>query len=281
MALVIAGCREAGESQAPRDPSAREILGILTQAETATGAERLGKIAWYSPETLYEYVNGMAPYYVDAGFQRLAHSEWKSPDAEAAGYVELDLFDMGSPEGALDIFSDLRTEGTKYLEIGSETSASDSAVEIRAGRYYAKLTVRRGAEKQKRFLETLAEAVAEAAGPGPSDAELVAPLPAEGMIPHTAAYTTKAFLGHDFLNGIREAAYDVDGHRVRLFIMDAGGAEEASAVWQKWRDSVSPPPEGCFQSAWRKTSPWKWRYSTYLFSSGAPMSRSSCSVLGA
>jgi len=215
---------------------------ILQAVATHTPAQRLGDVAWYTPDNLHEYIDGMAPYFTDSGFVRLAHSEWRAAGAATDAYVELDLYDMGSPEGALDILGDLRTPETAYLDIGNDAHRMEDGIECRAGRYYVKIVARRDVAGQQDLLKTLAEAVAAAALQGPTDDHLLAPLPAEDRLPHSAAYTTKGFLGREFLRGVREAAYDVNGKEIRLFVMDAGDLTAAARVLQQWRTSLATAP---------------------------------------
>ena len=249
-ALVLGGC---GESEAPTpagDAERQAMVQILRAVEDA-GHVPLGETAWFTSDNLFEYIDGMAPYFTDSGFERLAHSEWRAADAEGDAYVELDLYDMGSAEGALDILCDSRTDNTAYLDVGDEAHDTGIGIEMRAGRYYAKIVPRRDVQRQKAFVRSLAETVARAVPPAgrsaarrDSDAELATPLPSEGILPHTVAYTTKGFLGKAFLNGVREATYETGGKRVRLFVMDAGGAEQAGSVFTKWKASVEAQPMG-------------------------------------
>jgi hypothetical protein len=239
--LAAAGCGKSGPP-APAGDGQAEMARILDAVQAATGAQRAAETAWYGPDTLHELIDGMDRYFLDAGFVRLACADWKAPGAAGDAYVELALYDMGSPEGALDVVADSRTDRTEYLDLGNEAQKTDDGLELRAGRYYARLTARRDVAGRQDFVRRLAEALARAAPPGPSDADLVAPLPAEGMRPHSAAYTTAGFLGRDYLKGVREAAYETDGGPERRFVLEAGDDAAAEALFARWKASVTPPP---------------------------------------
>jgi len=241
-AFVASGCGsgEPAGSAAPR----AAVTKILDGVAAAVPGRRADEVTWYEPENLYEYIDGAAGTYVDAGFVLLAHSEWRATGAKKGAYVELDVYDMGSPLGALDILADGRTPQTKYLDIGNEAQVSDEGIDLRVGRYYARLVARRDIEGQKEFVKAIATAVAKAAPAGPADAELAAPLPSANMVPHSAAYVTKGFLAREFLGKVREAAYEIQGKRVRMFVMDAGSSEKAKAVLAEWKESMPPQPIG-------------------------------------
>ncbi len=162
-----AGCGGGDQGALPPQDAAQDeaaqaaIVEILQAAQAQTQADRVAEIVWYTPETLHEYLNGMAPRFVDAGFVILAHTEWRNKEEEGAGYVELDLYDMGTPRGALAVFEDPQPEKAVALPGGGAAYAAAGMMEFRAGHYYVRLAARRGAAAQEELLKELAEAVAE------------------------------------------------------------------------------------------------------------------------
>jgi hypothetical protein len=241
LGLAAAGCASAPDGGKPGSPRA-EFTRILGAVQAATGATPKDAPAWHEPENLYEYAGGDAGRFTDAGFVLLAHTDWQ-PAAGGPATVTLDLFDMGTPLGALDILCDSRTEYTQYVDIGNECHASDDLLELRIGRTYACLAAKPRADAAARTLmRTLAEALAKVIPAGPSDSDLVAPLPAPHRVPHTAAYTAKGFSGHPFLTNVREAVYEAGAKHVRLILMDAGTPEKATAMFAEWKDFALPRP---------------------------------------
>jgi len=255
-AVVAAGCGPSDSSGG--DAQRVQVAKMIDAVPSATSAQRMGDVVWYVPDSLYEYIDGDAVRFTDAGFARLAHSEWRSASAQGDAYVELDIYDQGSPQGALDIMADGRTPDTAYLDIGSEAHQIDDGMELRVGQYYVKLIARRDIGGQRDLVKAIAGAVAKAPPPGPSDDELLAPLPTANRVAHSGAYVTKGFLGRDFLQRIREATYEAGDKRVRLFLMDAQDPEKAKALWGEWKESIPPqPPAGhSFLNSFSYTEPY-------------------------
>jgi hypothetical protein len=160
-ALAAAGCGGGEHGAAPDEEAQAAIVEILQAAQADTEADRLAQVAWYAPETLHEYINGMAPRFVEAGFVALAHTEWRDREDEGPGYVELDLYDMGTPEGARAVFEAPEPGEAVALPGGVSAYADAGTIEFVAGRYYVKLTARRDVAAQAPLLKELAEAVAE------------------------------------------------------------------------------------------------------------------------
>ena len=160
-ALTAAGCSDS-QDPTPTDGPQAEVMKIL-EAAKATGAAPYGKVLWYTRENLYDYINGMAEEFLDAGFVRLSHSEWKAAGTGGKAYVEIDLYDMGSPKGVAAVMTAPPPDKTAEVAPGVQAYRDEGLCEFAAGRYYIKLTARPDPEGQKALLDTLARAVAEKA----------------------------------------------------------------------------------------------------------------------
>jgi len=165
--VAAAGCTPQAPPDARIEAAEAKMIEILSAAQSATDAERLTEIVWYDAENLHEYINGMAPEFVDAGFVLLAHTEWRDKGSGGPDYVELDLYDMGSPQGSALVFDEPEAASALPLPGGVKAYAGDSLIEFRTGRYYAKLTARRDPAGQQMLLRDLASAVADAAAQAP------------------------------------------------------------------------------------------------------------------
>jgi hypothetical protein len=165
LVLAVTGCTSPAAPDAGLDAAQAAMTDLLAAARAATDAERLTEVAWYDAGNLHKYINGMAPQFTDAGFVLLSHTEWRDKESEGPGYVELDLYDMGSPEGAALVFDEPNAANSLPLPGGVKAYAGDATIEFRAGRYYTKLTSRRDPAGEQTLLRDLAAAVAEAAAP--------------------------------------------------------------------------------------------------------------------
>jgi hypothetical protein len=165
LAVAAAGCTPPASPDPRIEAAEAKMIEILDAIQSATDAERLTEIAWYNAENLYKVIDGMAPQFVDAGFVLLVHAEWRDKESKGPGYVELDLYDMGSPDGPALVFDEPDAANSLPLPGGVKAYAGDAMIEFRTGRYYVKLTARRDPAGQQTLLRDLASAVAEAAAP--------------------------------------------------------------------------------------------------------------------
>ncbi|MBE3133505.1 MAG: hypothetical protein IMZ55_08525, partial [Acidobacteria bacterium] len=101
-AAVAAGCCGKDEA-APADAARAAMTALHEAAGAAARAEARGPVTWYTRENLYDYIDGQAEEYFGAGFVLLGHTEWKPSGTAGDAYVELDLYDMGSPDGVAKV----------------------------------------------------------------------------------------------------------------------------------------------------------------------------------
>src|SRR5574340_658280 len=64
----------------------------------------------YTPQTLYECIDGAADLFLAYGFQTLTHGEYGADDAHL---ITVDVYDMGAPLHAFGVFSSERPAAVK------------------------------------------------------------------------------------------------------------------------------------------------------------------------
>jgi hypothetical protein len=218
VAALVAGCR----------PATR--VASLVPASPEGWALAEGPLA-FRPDTLYEYLDGAAPRYLDYGFREAAHVRYTlGGDAHAA--VTLDIYDMGSALGAFGIYSSARPPGVEARPWGAEGYRFETVAAARKGRVYVHVE----ADDERPALVGMAERLAaDVAGraPGPAEAPaILRPLPPEGRVPGSERYVARDLLGHAFLPGGVLASYAVDGREAELYfseLEDRAAAEAAVA----------------------------------------------------
>lgn len=172
-----------------------------------------GNIATYTPEELWEYINGAAVYYIDFAFKKLKVIEYRNgPD----NYIKAEIYEHSSPIDAFGIYAYERSGKAKYLEIGSQGYLSHSSLNFYKNTCYVKVH-----SNQKDSLTLLAireigygiaKRIPELSSPKPFDA-----FPAENRIEYSEKYFASNYLGHSFLFKAREISYTGNKANYQLF----------------------------------------------------------------
>jgi len=161
VALVCfsAGCGSSEEPASGDGPRA-EMRRLLQTAADAANARPTGDVTWYTPDNLYDYIDGQAEEFLDAGFIGLAHGEYKAKGATGDAYVEVDLYRMTSAKGTKAVMEPPPPDGRMELAPGVQAYRAETLCEFAAGPYYVRITARLDAEGQADMVDALARSIA-------------------------------------------------------------------------------------------------------------------------
>ncbi len=127
-ALIMLSCRSSSDTTAYRPfPQSNQIPGWSVAGEMRT----------FQADNLWEYIDGDADRYLQAGVDRtLALSYLYQGKTEA----QADIYIMKSPDGARKILDAEPSEGSRRIELGEEARLSPGSLVFRKGRYLVRLT---------------------------------------------------------------------------------------------------------------------------------------------
>ena len=162
-----------------------------------------GEVLKYTPDNLWEYINGAADQFIDYGFEALQAAELEN----GLIMVTADIYNMGLPLNAFGIYKTERPQDAKILDIGTEALISLPAqCLLLKDRYYVKIHLLKGElteEKGKELLIALEKAL-----PGNADfPDEFSLLPDKDQIKGSLGHVRRNFLGLSELNNCIYASY--------------------------------------------------------------------------
>jgi hypothetical protein len=185
----------------------------------------------YDSVSLYEYLNGGAPLYLDFGFNELVHTRYQLGE-DSLSSVTLDVFDMGSEIGSFGLFRSGRPADAEVLRWGAEGYRSG----VVAAAWKGNIAIHAEADDDRPELtdamEHLVESVANAVVGGTSPPSIINLLPPDGMVPWSERIVANNLMSHEFLPGGVVAIYQVADEEGTLFfsqLSDEPAATEAMA----------------------------------------------------
>ncbi len=190
------------------------------------GWQRDLEIQTYTPENLFEAINGAADLFLAYGFKELQAAEYRDR-RKASVFVE--IYAHGNPLQAFGIYSQERSPRAQYFAAGAQAYLDGDAgfAGLLKGSHYVRIFGQNlGPEKD----EILREFVLKTAEILPGEAklpELLGVFPNEGKLENSELYIDRNVLGYAFLKAGFTAEYEVKGHKFRLFILD--GQDRAGA----------------------------------------------------
>lgn len=195
--------------------------GTTPLPASLVGRERVGKVRSFSRDTLYEYVNGHAEYYISAGFEGLSVAEYGA-GAQGQPSLVVNLWDMGKPPHAFGVLMDEAGPDAVALEGETLGFLTGNGLSAALGRYYLQLS---------RFdpaldLAASLDAVRSALGPVQDAGPAVAEFPAFGRLVATR-FVKEAYRGIDLLSNVIERRFERDGAEIEAFLIQGDAAKIA------------------------------------------------------
>ena len=179
--------------------------------------------SFYSPESLYQHIDGGADIYLLYDFKNLLHQDFKSGTAE----LTVDIYEMGKTEDAFGIYAAERSPTYKFVAIGAEGYRSKGVANFLEDRYYVKLSG--SGTNADALLDQFARLLSGRIGGTRTLPALLEKLPAENRVPHSEQYMRKDPLGHAFLAPAYIVAYRQAKRESKLVISVANNAQEAKS----------------------------------------------------
>jgi len=231
ISLVVFIGKAGAQSETQTTATAMDIRSLLPGID---GWKLTEDPQIYSPETLFEYIDGAAEAYLGYDFQQLLVSTYEKEGTESV--VTVEIYDMGSPLNAFGIFSSERYPDIPEVQFGLAGYLEGEVLNFISGPYYIKLLCYNGEEKTADYLKEFAGAVDEKIKDKGSWPALFKMFPTANLIKNSEKYIKKNFMGFDFLANGYAVSYHFDQGQYDAFIIDAKTESEARSSLQKLLD---------------------------------------------
>ena len=212
-----------------------ELEGKTITLPEMSGWKLEGKPQVFSPEALYEYINGAADLYLDYEFQELTVAEYKG---EKKAGVIIEIYRHQDPTQAFGIYSQERLADAKYLDLGAQGYYEPGLMNFLSGPYYVKINGFNIGEEDERILLPLARKVEEILGGKTSLPSILSSFPVEGKKKYTEKFISKDFLGYPFFHSGYTADYEVAGNKFKVFVIEGKNLEDCRRMLERYLQRI-------------------------------------------
>ncbi len=199
----------------------------------------------YTPDDLWDYINGAADAYLALGFIDLNITEY----TKGRSTIKAEIYRFGDDAMAFGMYSMERSPGYNFIQAGVQGYNEEGAVHFYKDRYYVKIMTHSGSTKVNEKMKELAGMIAgriEGKNEFPSLLKL---FPADGLLRNQETYLLESVLGHEFLRGAFRASYEVTGDRFEIYLFNCKDGEEAAAMAARLAGDAFTPGEEIFKYA--------------------------------
>ena len=230
--------------------TAASELSALLPDQPSSGLWQAGEAPeYYSPATLYEYINGEAELYHRYGFVRLVTQTYYYRNAEDTS-ITVNIYEMETLDHAFGIYASYRYPEYQFEEIGVEAMVSDYGIKFYQDRYFVDISGWDAGVLYDEGMRFLAGLISEKIGGDRQPPDMVRLLPETHRQAKSIQFFTTEMLNQSFLGGGVGARYQIgedDGYGFIIFPNPDLPAETAirriQSVYLDLGDSLITPDE--------------------------------------
>jgi len=229
------------------------------------GWKKPDAIQVFTPDNLYDYINGAADLYLTYDFKELQVVEYVRDDKAS---VIIEIYRHGSPTNAFGIYSQERLTNADFLDIGSQGYYEEKVLNFFSGTSYVKISSSNTAKDDRDILVQFSKSTAEKLGGEKGFPSLLEAFPEEGKIKNAEKFIGKNFLGYSFFPSAFIADYQIAGQKFKLFLMVGASPEDCRARLQRYFQQLKRPPDNIAEGRYEISDPyhgnfelfWKGKY---------------------
>ena len=189
----------------------------------------------FSPDTLYEKINGKAELYLSAGFIRLLSQRIKSQKNPEL-WMEALIYEMKTPSSAFAVFSIQRRDSGTPTEISRFSYQTENALFMVHGSYYLEIISSKSSEEMKQFLLEFAKLFVRQT---PSESVSIPELsmfPKECSDLDRISIIPSSAFGFNKLNNVFTSTCSLNGEEVMVFISNRKTSQNAEKLSSDYRE---------------------------------------------
>lgn len=190
-----------------------------------------GEIKVYTPEILYEYINGAAELYLSYDFQELQVAEYLN---EKNASIIVEIYRHKTPVYAFGIYSQERPTVGDFLNIGAQAYIEAPILNFLVGNTYVKINSYGVGGKASEVLQTFANKVVENIYGKGSFPKILTCFPDKGKKQNSERFFAKNFLGYGFLHSAFTADYIIKNSTFRLFIIQGADLKDCEEILRQY-----------------------------------------------
>lgn len=181
----------------------------------------------YTPDNLYQYIDGAAELYLSYDFRHLVVAGYENAAKDS---VTVEIYAMASPDDAYGIYSQEKPREGHYLPLGTEGYGDYLQTNFVQGGYYVKMSHFGNKDKGLAILTAFGRSISASLPAKAGLPDILAAFPTAARVPHSCGYAAANFLGHEFLHSAFSAEYTQGSSSAKAFIIRTGTPEEATRM---------------------------------------------------
>lgn len=216
-----------------RQVFASQNLPEVVADVTPKGWHIFDEIKQFTPENLYEQINGRASFFLAYDMVKMTFASFVN-STNPEQFVDFSIYDMGTTTSAFGVFSSERSPGEPAINIGRLGYSSGANFFIWKGQYYIRIISSGTTGVAQRLGMDLARDVTEILPDSDEQPWGVTALPLKDRISSSIQYVKVDAMGLDFMDDTYLAEYKKGNTTVMAFLSRRDSIESARTIIKKY-----------------------------------------------
>lgn len=219
------------------------VLSVSVQAQELVlpelaGFKKITSYPVYTPENLWDHINGAADGYLAYKFENLHVAEYK----KGKDVIKLEVYRHSDHINAFGIYSSERSPSFDFLKLGAQGYNTGGSTNFFKGKYYVKIRTYSKKEKTLQAARSLAGQVDNMLEGETTMPAALGLFPPDSRKANEETYIGESVLGHNYLNNAFKAAYKVGSDEFSVFILEKQSPAEVIRVVNTWLAELEMDP---------------------------------------
>ena len=223
--------------------SASERISEMMQTLTPKGWEIYDRVKRFTPENLYEQINGRAEFFVAYDMIEMTFVSFINKSHEEQ-FIDLSVYNMGTALNAFGVFSAERSPGEKPVELGRAASHSDANYYVWKGQYYIRVIPSHVSEPLRQTSFELARNLTDFVTESDASVWGFHIMPKEDLIQGSLTYFRVDALGLDFMTNIFIGKYRKGEILIKAFLSRQETEKSVASMIKKYAGYAGRYGEG-------------------------------------
>ena len=193
----------------------------------------------FGPDTLSDKIDGRAELYLGAGFVMLRCQRF-ADTLDRNQWMEVFVYDMGSPENAYGVFSQQRRPDVKDSDVAQQAYATRNSLHVAHGKHYVEAVQAGQSPRMAEAMAAFARKFVAGVQAGKRKLAELDVFPRANLQAGSISRATEDQFGVEGLDNVYTAIYVIGGKQVTAFLSRRKSAQEAVELARAYQDYFLP-----------------------------------------
>ena len=185
----------------------------------------------YTPDNLWDYINGGADSYNALGFTDLNIAEYTKGKKVS---VKVEIYHHLNENLAFGIYALERASSYNFVQVGIQGYSEEGMINFLKGSYYVKISTNSNSKKALVVVDEIALKLEQMLEGSVEFPGILSDFPPAGKAVNEEMYIAENVMGHEFLSNAFRVNYNLEGSRFVVYLFAEGSPEKQSGMVQEY-----------------------------------------------